>query len=54
MLWMFATAQELAANSAGEAGERLNALIEQVGGQEAMKLSLAKRIMRDKNMLVLA
>ena len=54
MLWMFATAQELAANSAGEAGERLNALIEQVGGQEAMKLSLAKRIMRDKYMLVLA
>lgn len=54
MLWMFARAQDLAANSAGEAGERLNTLIEQVGGQEAMELSLAKRIMRDKNMLVLA
>ena len=54
MLWMFARAQDLAANSAGEAGERLNALIEHVGGQEAMELSLAKRIMRDKNMLVLA
>lgn len=54
MLWMFARAQDLAARSAGEAGERLNALIEQVGGQEAMELSLAKRIMRDKNMLVLA
>lgn len=54
MLWMFARAQELAAGSAGEAGERLSALIEHVGGQEAMELSLAKRIMRDKNMLVLA
>ena len=54
MLWMFARAQELAANSAGEAGERLSALIEHVGGQEAMELSLAKRIMRDKNMLLLA
>jgi glutathione S-transferase len=54
MLWMFARAQDLAANSAGEAGERLSALIEHVGGQEAMELSLAKRITRDKNMLVLA
>jgi hypothetical protein len=54
MLWMFARAQDLAASSAGEAGERLRALIEHVGGQEAMELGLAKRIMRDKNMLVLA
>jgi len=54
MLWMFARAQDLAASSAGEAGERLNALIEHVGGQEAMAISLTKRIMRDKNMLVLA
>ena len=54
MLWMFARAQELAANSAGEASERLSTLIGQVGGQEAMELSLAKRITRDKNMLVLA
>ena len=54
MLWMFARAQDLAASSAGETGERLNALIEHVGGQEAMAISLTKRIMRDKNMLVLA
>ena len=54
MLWMFARAQDLAASSAGEAGERLNALIEHVGGQEAMAISLTKRIMRDKNMLLLA
>ena len=54
MLWMFARAQDLAASSAGEAGERLNTLIEHVGGQEAMAISLTKRIMRDKNMLVLA
>ena len=54
MLWMFARAQDLAASSAGEAGEILNALIEHVGGQEAMAISLTKRIMRDKNMLVLA
>ena len=54
MLWMFARAQDLAASSAGETGERLNALIEHVGGQEAMAISLTKRIMRDKNMLLLA
>jgi glutathione S-transferase len=54
MLWMFARAQDLAPSSAGEASERLSALIEHVGGQEAMAISLTKRIMRDKNMLVLA
>ena len=54
MLWMFARAQDLAASSAGETGERLNALVEHVGGQEAMAISLTKRIMRDKNMLLLA
>jgi glutathione S-transferase len=51
MLWMFARAQDLAAHSASE---QLNGLIEQVGGQEAMALRLTKRIMRAKNMLVLA
>lgn len=51
MLWMFARAQDLAAHSASE---QLNGLIEQVGGQEAMALRLTKRIVRAKNMLVLA
>ena len=51
MLWMFARAQDLAAHSAGE---QLDRLIDQVGGQEAMALDLTKRIVREKNMLILA
>lgn len=54
MLWMFARAQSLAARIAGEAGERLNALFELVGGQEAMAISLTKQIARKKNSLILA
>jgi glutathione S-transferase len=51
MLWMFARAQDLTAQSAGE---QLDMLIDQVGGQEAMSLVLTKRIVREKNMLILA
>jgi glutathione S-transferase len=51
MLWMFARAQDLGVHSASE---QLNRLVEHVGGQEAMAIRLTKRIVRAKNMLVLA